>query len=80
MGEIIGEMLVFAILNFIGGTVRWCFAILWNVIFNTQKHSFKEYIYSSDENTLLYDGANGCLNTVIGIAFVALILFVIFSI
>lgn len=79
MGDIIGEMLVFTIFNFIGGAVRWCIASIWSFIFNTKKHPFKEYIYSSDEDTLRADGANGCLNIVIGMAFVFLIIFGIFS-
>jgi hypothetical protein len=80
MGDIIGETLVYTVLNFIGGTLRWSIASLWSFIFNTHKHSYQEYLFGSDEDTLTADGANGCLNTVIGIAFVALILFVIFSI
>ena len=55
MGEILAETLLFTILNFIGGTIRWFFATLWNLIFNTSKHPFKEYIYSRDEDTLDWD-------------------------
>ncbi|MBV7268081.1 hypothetical protein [Winogradskyella luteola] len=77
MGEIIGGMIVFTILNFIGGSIRWFFATTWKLIFNTPKHSFREYIYSSEEDILRHDGANGCLNTIIGIAFVVLVVIII---
>lgn len=79
MGDIIGETLVYTVLNFIGGTLRWSVASLWSLIFNTHKHSYQDYLFGSDEDTLTADGAHGCLNTVIGLVFVVLILFGILS-
>lgn len=80
MGEIIGELIVFTFLNFIGGSIRWFFATLWKLVFNKPKRPFKDYIYDSDNDSLTYDGAHGCFNIVLGIAFVVLIVIIISNI
>ena len=80
MGDIIGEMLFFTILNFIGGTIRWLIATLWSFIFNTNKLPYKEYIYSSETDEFTNDGANGCFNLIIGFLFVFLVIYIVFNI
>lgn len=82
MGEIIGEVIIFTVLNFIGGTIRWFFVTIWKSIFNIpkEKRSFKDYLYDSEEDAFTNDGANGCLNILIGIAFVICVIFVILNI
>lgn len=77
--DIISETLIAAILNVIGGTIRWCFASIWHAIFNTPKHKFKEYLYDSDANTLIDDEGTGCFNIIIGLAFVALVIAIILN-
>ncbi|WP_400078570.1 hypothetical protein [Winogradskyella sp. R77965] len=77
MLEIIGETIFYVVLNFIGGSVRWIFGTIWQTIFNTPKHSYKEYIYGPDKPNH-YDSAHGCINIVIAIGLI-IVLVVIFT-
>jgi len=76
MGEIIGELIITTILNFIGGTIRWIFATLFKSITYRPKRPLKHYIYNSEDDHI-HDSPNGCLNIIIGIAFVAFIVIII---
>jgi len=76
MGEIVGEFIVHIVLNYIGGTIRWLFGVVWCTIFNKPKHTFKEYIYGPDEFDH-YDSAHGCINVIIGLGFIALIVYIV---
>ena len=79
MGEILGEALVLIVLNFIGGTIRWLIASLWSLVFNTKRHPLKNYIQSSDIDESFEDQGTGCVNIIIGIAFVILVVFTIYK-
>jgi hypothetical protein len=80
MFDIFAETVIFTILNFIGGVIRWFFAAVFNLIFNTPKHPFKTYIFDSKTNKLIDDGGTGCVNIIIGVVFVVLVVMLIYSI
>lgn len=77
MGEILAETLVFIILNYIGGTIRWLVALFWSLIFNTKRHPYKAYIQSSDIFESFDDNGTGCLNIIIGLAFIIIVIMII---
>lgn len=79
MGEIIGEFIIYILLNYIGGSIRWLFGTLWRALFNTPKYTFKEYIHGPEDSDH-YDSAHGCINTIIAIAFIALVVIIISTI
>ena len=73
MLDVIGESIIFTVLNLIGGTIRWLVVSFLHLIFNTTKRPYKSYIYHPDDETMLIDGTNGCLNTVVGIACIIIV-------
>ena len=73
MLDVIGESIIFTVLNLIGGTIRWLVVSFFHLIFNTTKRPYKSYIYHPDDEKMLIDGTNGCLNMVVGIACIIIV-------
>ena len=73
MGDILGEAIVFVILNVIGGTIRWLIASGWRFIFNTPKLTYKEYLFDHDNDELNYDSIYTYVNIALGIGFIVLV-------
>lgn len=66
------------IFNFIGGTVRYIFGMIWRTILKKKKFSFKEYIYGP-KNPEDYFDENGhtFVNGIVGFVTLMIICWII---
>ncbi|WP_148869322.1 hypothetical protein [Tenacibaculum adriaticum] len=60
-----------AILNFVGGTIRWFYGSIWRTIFNKPKFKYSEYLFGPEKNSTHYDEfAHHFNNKIIGGVFI----------
>jgi hypothetical protein len=60
---ILDDMIGGEMINFIGGTVRWCLAMLYKPLTkDTKKYTFKEYLYGPKKSQDWFDKRGHELN------------------
>ncbi|ARV08591.1 hypothetical protein BTO05_02645 [Winogradskyella sp. PC-19] len=77
MESIIGEALIFVILDIIGGTIRWLIGSVWRIFTNRPKKRYKDYIFNKDEFEHFNDSPYGCLNIIVAIIFIIIVVLIL---
>ena len=64
-----------ALLNFIGGTLRYIYVSIWRTLFDKPKFTFKEYINGPKKSNYYDEHGHQFNNLMIGFIFILIIAF-----